>query len=251
MRVALLEKIPLAMQTLGLRFARPAEFAAFKPGQYLVMTLEIPQPDVKGKIRSFSIASSPTEPDSLLVATRESGSTFKQTLAALTRESAVEIKGPVGRFVLEENAARPVVMIAGGIGITPFRSMIRYATDRGLPIPITLLYSNRMPEMITFRDDFDRWQITNPNLRIIYTLDSPPSSWAGQTGLINAEFLRKHVGDTGQSVYYVCGPPGMVDVMLATLKNDLGLPPEQVKFERFVGYATVNLCDACEIPLAQ
>src|SRR5262245_13357520 len=135
----------VADRTMAFQFARPAEFA-FRAGQYMQITLmNPPETDVEGNVRTFSIASAPHE-ERLMIATRLRGSAFKHVLQTMPLHSEVSIEGPYGDFRLHTKAARPAVFLAGGIGITPFRSMIVHAAKERLPHQIVLFYSNRRPE---------------------------------------------------------------------------------------------------------
>jgi glycine betaine catabolism B len=117
-------------------------------------------------MRSFSIASSPTEKDFILVSTRIRDTPFKKRLANLDKGALVKITAPLGKFVLSENYSTPVVLLSGGIGVTPFRSMIKYATDKQLPIKIVMFDSNRNQDNILYKEEFDKCVNTNKNLRL-------------------------------------------------------------------------------------
>ena len=209
---------------------KPAEPVAFRPGQHLVMFLDVPQ----DRVRDFSIASSPID-EFLLVATkfREPLSQFKQRMAQLKPGDEVEIKAAFGKFMLQDDMSVPAVLLAGGIGITPFISLIKYCTDRKLPLGITLLYSNRAPDDIAFRRELEEWARINQNFRLISTI-TDDASWPGQKGRIDEAMIRNYVQDLN-SIFYICGPPGMVDGMTALLKG-MHIPDDRVRIEKFTGY---------------
>ncbi len=214
---------------ITLKFLKPQ--IDYKAGQYLMYSLPVEDP--KGNIRPFSLASSPTE-DFLLFTTKLTGSVFKNTLATLKKGDVINARGPFGKFVLENSPKH--LMIAGGIGITPFRSMIKYAVDTKTKQQITLLYSNKIPEEIAYRDELEKWQKQNKFLRVIQTITRPEESneqWSGRTGRIDDALIKEH--SDVDTMFYVCGPPGMVDAMLELLKQ-IGIPEERIRLERFAGY---------------
>lgn len=211
----------------------PREAFARKPGQYLMMKLDVTDP--RGPYRSFTIASSPTE-DSVTIATRVIGrSPFKHKLASLEPFASVAAKGPLGKFTLHDESSLRAVFVVGGIGITPARSMMRYATDERLPMDLLLLYSARSEEEIAFRGELDGLAAQNPRLRIVYTLTRAGNAWNGARGHIDRELLRREAGDLADAVFYVSGRPSFVtDVRTAVM--ELGVPRERVLSEQFPGY---------------
>lgn len=223
-------------------FEKPRGFT-YKAGQYMYWTLpELKYPDSRGSIRHFTLSSSPTE-DFLSITIRireESG--YKKTLDEAQPDYEVIARGPEGVFILEdENTTLPQIMIAGGIGITPFRSMAKYAADKGLPIPIHIIYSNSIPEEIAFRKEFDELMVKNPNLKITHTVTKPEESkepWTGFTGRINEELIRKLIPDTRHlksGIFWLCGPPPMVSALEEVLEK-LQVPQDKIKIEKFTGY---------------
>jgi glycine betaine catabolism B len=141
----------------------------YKAGQFAVIDLGTKE-DPKGPMRSFTMASSPTEKDFILVSTRIRDTPFKKRLANLDLGTLVKITAPLGKFILSEDYSRSVVLLSGGIGVTPFRSMIKYAADKQLPINIMLFDSNRNQGNILYKEEFDKCVNANKNLKIIYTL---------------------------------------------------------------------------------
>lgn len=210
----------------------------YHAGQYVGVTLDVAQPDEKGNVRAFSLASSPTEKGKLMIAARERKSTFKQAFFGLKPGDKVKVSGPFGRLALHENYHREAVMLCGGIGITPLRSMIMYATDGKLPLKITLFYSNRTPEEIAFKSELDELQRRNKNLSVIYMVTRPEEAalpWDGKVGRIDSELVKEYVADMKEAIFYVCGPPAMVKEMLEML-SVFSIPVERIRFENFTGY---------------
>ncbi len=213
---------------------QPESPLSFRAGQYLRYTLPHAAPDTRGISRSFSIASSPDEPF-LRLTTRLSAppSTFKAALARLQPGAIVDASGPLGNFVYSESDV-PVVFIAGGIGITPMRSILGDLASRKVRIRSTLLYSSATQD-IPFRTWLDALTADWPELQVIYTVTRPGAEWEGPTGRIDAAFVKHHVPNLARSFFLVSGPTPLVDSMRATLA-DIGVDPGRVKYEAFPGY---------------
>jgi len=208
----------------------------YRPGQYALVKLDQVQ-DPRGPQRQFTLSSSPTEDGFVAITTRLTGSPFKERLAALRAGEEAELRAAMGVFTLENG--RPAVMLAGGIGITPFRSMIRYAADRGLDLPLALLYSCRTPDEIAFKTELDEVARTHRNLRLMYTVTRPDRSsaaWDGRTGRFGAREVRDAANGLGQALYYVCGSGAMVDGATRMLAEELRIAPDDVRSEDFPGY---------------
>ena len=201
----------------------------YKPGQYFIMELGIDDPE---NTRPLSIASSPTE-DFLLFSTKISQTMFKQRFDSLKAGDKVKLKGPMGIFTLKEEA-KEIVFLGGGIGITPFRDMIKYATDKKLSIKMTLLYSNKTSSDICYRDEWEVFQKQNPHLNVVNTI-TDDASWQGRKGRINEAMIRESYSDLNNTLFYICGPPKMVDAMQGILK-EMSIPAQNIKIEKFAGY---------------
>ncbi|HEV8405489.1 MAG TPA: Rieske 2Fe-2S domain-containing protein [Nitrososphaera sp.] len=211
----------------------------FSAGQFGYFKLEGVKNDPRGPIRHFSFASSPTEEEYLMISTRIRDTPYKKKLASLEIGSPIQTWGPQGEFVLHDDNSKPAVFLSGGIGVTPFRSMIKYATDKHLPMKIVMFDSNRDERNILYRHEFDRWASQNRNLNVIYTVtDQNPSVWTGEKGRINKEMINRHANEEtlAKSIFYVCGPPAMLDAMHRLLQKDLQIPKERIKIEEFTGY---------------
>lgn len=238
-KVKLRDKREEARETKTFILERPQGFS-YVAGQYAFFTVpELLIPDERGDTRHFTLSSSPTE-DFLSFTTRmrkESG--FKQTLDQLELGTKLMMRGPNGVFVLEnESEQKEQVMIAGGIGITPYRSIIRYVADKNLSVPIHLICSNSLPEDIAFKDEFDTIVKNHENIKISYTVSRPEESkvgWDGLTGRIDEKMLGKLVPDLDQPTFWLCGPPGMVQA-LEELLDQLRVPADNIRVERFTGY---------------
>lgn len=215
----------------------------YTAGQFAFFDIGGVNNDPKGPIRHFTFSSSPTE-DFIMITTRIRDSPYKQRLSSLQEGVKVKVRGPEGKFVLHEDYSKPAIFLSGGIGVTPFRSMIKYVTDKQLPIKIMMFDSNRNEQNILFKDEFDEWAGKNKNLKIVYTVsdedgrNSSSSPWTGEHGRINKEMLNKYLNndELQHSVFYVCGPPAMLNAMKSLLENELNITKERIKVEEFTGY---------------
>jgi len=212
-------------------------FPDYLAGQFAFFPLDGVNNDSKGPVRHFSLASSPTE-DAIIISTRIRGTLYKQRLASLDVGAKVRVSKPQGNFTLHEGNEKPAVFLSGGIGVTPFRSMVKYATDKRLPLQITVFDSNRNEDNILYKQEFDRWAQENSNLKIIYTVtDEAKSGWKGEQGRIDRAMVERHLGksDLGSAIFYICGPPGMLKAMQELLQG-MQVPEERIKIEEFTGY---------------
>ena len=234
----------VAERTLEMHFEKPAGFA-FKAGQFMDLTLiDPPETDAEGNTRGFSISSAPDDPE-LTFTTRLRDTAFKRAVAKIPLGTAVAFDGPFGSLTLHHDASRPAVLLAGGIGITPFRSIIRRAAHEKLPHRIVLFYSNRRPEDAPFIDELRALTRENPNFTFVPTMTGMAAShspWTGETSLVDIEMIRKYVpGDESAGkrptspIYYIAGPPGMVTA-LRTMLNDSGIDDDDIRVEEFSGY---------------
>lgn len=230
-------KTEVAEGTMAFLFEKPKDFQ-FEPGQFVDLTLiDPPENDAEGSSRSFSIASAPHEED-LMFATRMRDTAFKRVLRTLPLGTELQMEGPFGMMTLDKAESRPAVFLAGGIGITPFRSMIHEASKQKWPRPLWLFYSNRRPEDAPFLSELWEIQKNNPSYKLIATLTEPEKSrqtWAGETGYIKIAMLAKHLGELNGAIYYTAGPPAMVAAMLEMLGKG-GVQMSHIRTEEFSGY---------------
>jgi ferredoxin-NADP reductase len=235
-RIALIGSEEVAEGTRAFHFTKPAGFA-FAPGQFANFSLLDPaETDAAGMQRSFSIASAPWESE-IMIATRMRPSAFKRTLAALPAGTSLEMDGPYGELVQEDDGRR-AVFLAGGIGITPFLSMLRDAAHHGKDRAITLVYGNRTPEASAFLAELDALAGRLPGLRLVNCMSEPEKSargWTGETGFVDDKLLARHIADPPGATWYVVGPPGMTAAMRDVLLN-LGVDDGAVRVEDFAGY---------------
>ena len=236
MRAQIKVKQEVAKQTLLVVFDLLGEEVDFRPGQYFWVELpNIGYEDERGLRRHISIVTSPNERGVLGLATRLRDTAFKKTLAELDVGAEVDVEEPKGDFSLPMETDRPYAFIAGGIGITVFRSMLRYIVEEGLPHRVTLVYSNRDRESTAFFDELQAMDRENENIRVVFVMTDDPE-WEGERRRVDADVLGVHLeGELGDYVYIAAGPPGMVDAMESVL-SEAGVPEEQVLVQRFAGY---------------
>jgi glycine betaine catabolism B len=218
----------------------------YTAGQFAFFDIGGVYNDPKGPIRHFTISSSPTE-NFIMFSTRIRDSPYKKRLSTLEKGAKVKVRGPEGQFVLRQDYSKPAVFLSGGIGVTPFRTMIKYATDKQLPVKITMFDSNRNINNILFKKEFDEWANRNKNLKIIYTVseeeedrqhDQSSSSWKGEYGRIDKAMILKYLdtNELNNSIFYICGPPSMLKAMQNLLQEGLEISKERIKVEEFTGY---------------
>lgn len=236
-KVALKQRREVADGTMAFYFSKPPGFT-FKPGQFCDFTLvDPPETDAEGNVRAFSIASAPHE-EELVIATRMRDTAFKRVLRTMPLGTEIQIEGPMGNLILHNNAARPGVFLTGGIGITPFRSLVLHAAKNALPHSLFLFYSNRRPEDAAFLEELEVVQKQNPKYRFIGTMtraDQSKRHWQGETGYIRREMLQKFLPDLTNPIYYIAGPPAMVAAM-RTMLNETGVNDDDIRTEEFAGY---------------
>ena len=199
---------------------------SFKAGQNVDMTLSsLAYPDEgKGKMRTFSLSSPPSQAPLFTIATRMSDSAFKKTLIELPIDTQIEITNPGGQFTLPKSAEFPLVFIAGGIGITPFMSIVQDATERTLPHKIILIYSNRSEATAAYLPELRAAAQANPNFTLIENY-----------GPLTPELVKERTAALSTPTYYTAGPPGMVGMVKETLKG-LGVSDDDILVEEFAGY---------------
>jgi ferredoxin-NADP reductase len=236
MRAKIKEKREVAKGTLMVVFDLLGEEVDFRAGQYFWVTLlDPPYDDERGPRRHISVVTSPNERGVLGLCTRLRDTAFKRSLAELPIGTDVDVEEPKGNFLLPEETDRPYVFIAGGIGITVFRCMLRYIAEEGLPHRVTLVYSNRDRESTAFLDELTELEQLNPNFRLVLTM-TDDAGWDGESRRIGADLLRDHLGDDlGSFWYMVAGPPAMAEAIVETL-GTAGIPEEQIQVGRFSGY---------------
>jgi ferredoxin-NADP reductase len=226
----------VADRTMAFRFAKPADWT-YRAGQFVDITLlDPPETDAEGNTRGFSISSAPSE-DVIMITTRLRDTAFKRVLQAMPLGTPVKIEGPFGDLRLH-HADRPAVVLTGGIGITPFRSiLLETIRTGGLPYPVVVLYANRRPQDAAFLAELRALAEQDANLRFVPTMSALDASdtWDGERGHIDASMLGRHLEGVTNAIYYLTGPPGMVQG-LRTMLVDAGVDEDDTRTEEFTGY---------------
>ncbi len=211
---------------------------AYRPGQYMEWTLGHAKSDSRGNRRYFTLASSPTEKDIRLgVKFYDNSSSFKKALHEMKEGGTIIASQLSGEFILPRDVDQKLVFIAGGIGITPFRSMVKYLLDKKEKRDITLLYSNTYVENIMYKDIFDTAH-RELGIKTIYTLteeDGMPKDWGGARGKITADMIKKEVPDYQDCLFYISGPHAMVTAFEDVLKA-MGVLSSKIKVDFFPGF---------------
>ena len=231
------EKIKIANDTFDFIFHTNKKFS-FKPGEYMEWTLSHKSPDTRGNRRYFTLASSPTESEVRLgIKFYDKPSSFKNNLLSLPVGGEVVASGRAGDFTLPADTTQGLVFIAGGIGITPFRSMIQYLLDRKEVRNITLLYSNKTISDIAYRDIWGQAE-KELGIKTIYVITNTDELVESgmRSGFIDEKFIKKEVPDYMDKIFYISGPHSMVDAFEKTLKI-MGVPNKNIKIDFFPGYA--------------
>ncbi|WP_053005805.1 FAD-dependent oxidoreductase [Kiloniella spongiae] len=236
-KIKLLSREMIADNTMAFNISKPEGFE-HKAGQWIRLSLVDPVvTDDKGGSRELSIVSAPQEPH-ITLATRVSDSAFKQYLKGLPEGTELAIAGPNGSFTLDEDPARQAVFIVGGIGITPFMSIIRHITYAGLPHNIIVFYSNRNPNAAAFLSELEDLERANPNFRLVKIMtdfQAENNQWDGETDLINHEMLARYISNLKEPIYYCVGPTSMV-LSTKEILDSIGVPRQNLVFEKFNGY---------------
>lgn len=222
--------------TLAFRFSRPAGFA-FKAGQAIDLVFPGEGSDAPDERHAFSLVGAPFE-DGLTVATRMRDSAFKRALGKLAVGGHAAGDGPFGSFTLHGDPSRDAVFIAGGIGITPFMSILRQAFRDAPARRFALVYSNHRPEDAAFLDELQRLERSSDHFRLVATMTDMSRSgrpWRGETGRVDAALISRARAGLHNPVYYVVGPPAMVGAVRGVLQS-AGVADDDIRDEAFFGY---------------
>lgn len=236
--LTLKEKIKLSPDIYDFVFNKNSNFS-FSPGQYLEWTLGLNNPDSRGNRRYFTIASSPKE-ETLRIGVKfyENSSSFKKKLLSLSIQDKVLAGSLSGDFTLPKDESVKLVFIAGGIGITPFRSIVKHLLDENKKLDIVIFYSNKFFGEIVYKDIFDK-AFESLGIKTIYNLtdvDNIPKNWNGEVGRLNNQTIKNNVPDFKKSLFYLSGPHNMVSGFEEVL-HDMGVPNSKIKKDFFPGYA--------------
>ncbi|MBI2031361.1 MAG: RnfABCDGE type electron transport complex subunit D [Candidatus Levybacteria bacterium] len=231
------EKIKISPEVIDFSFVPDKKFT-FIPGQYMEWTLPHKNIDGRGNRRFFTIASSPGENYIHLgVKFSQDGSSFKRALSSIEKTDTIVASQIAGEFTLPQDANLKLVFIAGGIGITPFRSIIKFLIDTNSRRRITLFYANKISSEIMYEDVFDRAE-SQLGIKIVYTLtdtENVPKDWKGKIGRIDENMIKKEVPDYKNHYFYLSGPHEMIKSFEKILTN-MGIDRKMIKTDYFPGY---------------
>ena len=226
MKLKIIEKREEVNNCFSLILEKPDGFF-FYPGQFLDIELDAKVTDGRGKVRAFTIASSPTE-NFLMVTSQKGISDYKKYMENLKPGDSISASHPAGTFILDEN--EPAVFLAGGIGITPFRSMLKYAVDNNLTTSITLIYSNSSDNFL-FRDELHIWQKQLKDIRIYYV----STKKEGRLNKNSLELLINRKSLIINPIYYIAGSQSMIYDFSKSLA-ELGVDETNIRTDAFDGY---------------
>lgn len=233
----LAQKLTWGPHTKDFVFALDHKFK-YKPGQYMEWTLPHEEPDNRGSRRYFTLASSPTE-DNLRLGVKfyARGSSFKQAMWSMDKDTPIAAGQLGGDFTLPDDNTRKLAFIAGGIGITPFRSMLKYLVDTGDKRSVSVLYSERDPAELAYHDVLSAAR-QELGAKIVYTLTSgkvkPPAGM--RTGYITARMIAAEIPDYNERLFYISGSHSLVNSVQKDL-HSLGVQAHNIKTDFFPGYA--------------
>ena len=235
--IRLMKREEVAEGTMAFYFSRPSGFQ-FRAGQAIDLTLiDPPKTDAEGDVRTFTIASAPFD-EHLMIATRQRDSAYYHVLRDALGGRELKMDGPSGSFNLHKNEAKPAVFLAGGIGITPFLSIVRQTVKDGQRRSLYLFYSNRRPEDSPFLGTLGEASTNDSGFHFIPTMTAMEKSrrrWTGETGLIDRGMLLRHIPELQGPIYYLAGPPAMVTAMRHMLTS-AAVDEDDIRTEEFSGY---------------
>jgi len=203
----------------------------YRAGQFLCVWLKA---DTELK-RYLSISSSPTEEGYIEFTKKITESEFSKALNRLKVGDPVKVQYPFGKFVLDDTYTK-VAFISGGIGITPIRSICKFAVDKNIGTDIMLIYANRTLDDIAFREDFNQMQKQYQKLRVIHVLSEPSEGFLSRAGMVNNQIIKEEIPDYRERRFYLCGPPAMVETMKKILRAELVVREADIVTENFTGY---------------
>ncbi len=236
MRVGLKERRLEAKGVISFVFDLGGQPFEYRPGQYVFCELDtLNFPDERGNRRHFTISSSPTEKGIVMFTTKIRGSGFKETLQHAPLGYEVSLGNPLGNFVVPERETRHHIFVAGGIGITPYRSILRYALDAKKPIDALMLYFNHSSNDIVFRQELEEIAGRMPTFSLVHVLSDPEPGWKGERGRLNEALLRKSAPDLSRQLFWISGPPSMATAYRELIRQS-GVGDESIRTDSFSGY---------------
>lgn len=226
----------VAKDTYTFYFDRTQVKYDFLAGQYNRVNLPIENPDERGSSRYFTVSSSPTDLTFLTITTKIIQSSFKHRLNSLAPGEKMTFFGPLGTMYQSESDLTPKIFLAGGIGITPAHSMLRFMDAKKLSLDFTLFVSFSFKEEVIFYDELKEIEEHNSNVKTVFTLTKEENLYSGfEKGRIDDKMIKKYVQGYKSSRFLITGPPAMVQAMFETI-SAMGILEENIKTENFTGY---------------
>lgn len=235
-KIPFLKKEQLTKDTYSFYFKRTKESRDFVAGQYFDIKLKIRNADERGDARTFTCASSPTEKDYYMITTRVIESSFKKALLKLKEGDMVQFNGPWDDLNFDESEIMPQVFLAGGIGVTPFHSIIKYSLDKKIDLSMMLFVSWAAYDEMIYDDFFRSAEKKLKDFKYIPTItQNSPSDWTGETGRISERTIKSYIKRVRNYKYRITGPQGLVKAM-KELCFQMNVPKENIIAEEFEGY---------------
>ncbi len=236
-QMTLVDRQRIARDTMAFWFDSNGASFEFRAGQHADFVFTHPcEGSESDNSRTFSLASSPHDKGLVMIAMRMRKTAFKSALKAAALGTKFIVSRPRGSFTLHRDVTRPAVFLAGGIGITPIRSILQWATQERLPHKLYLFYSNREADDAAFIEELESMTVQNPNFTLIPTVTGHKTlAWPYEKGHINREMLTRYLLGLEGPIYYIAGPSGMVTAMTSLL-NSSGVSDDDMKTEEFGDY---------------
>jgi ferredoxin-NADP reductase len=247
-QMSLVDRQRVARDTMAFWFEANGAGFEFRAGQHADFVFTRPcMGSESDNSRTFSFASSPHDQEPVMIAMRMRKTAFKSALKAVDRGTKFIVSRPRGSFTLHRDITKPAVFLAGGIGITPIRSILQWAAQEHLPHKLYLFYSNREADDAAFIEEFESMSAHNPNFTFIPTITGDRTiAWPYEKGHINREMLTRYLLGLNRSVYYIAGPSGMVTAM-TNLLNASGISDDDIRTEEFGDYKLYQNPVQCDL----
>lgn len=231
--IRFIEKKLVAKDKIAFVFDAKGSGFTFEAGQYAYFTLSSAMfDDDKGHSRPLSIANAPSIDERLTIVVREGNSAYSQNLMALKESDTVFVSHALGGMKLPEDKLIPIVIIAGGTGITPVRSIMEEQINKSSKRNILVIYANNSPAESAFINDFRNWEKLNRGLRFVPVFDdAKDAEGVFEEGFVTLEIMKKHIMNFGENFYYLFGPPPMVESLKQILESS-GVESDRVFWER-------------------
>jgi len=239
--MTLVDRQRIARGTMTFWFDTNGSDYDFRAGQHADFAFMHPSVRDEGdNSRTFSLANSPHDSGLVMIAMRMRETRFKTALISAALGTKFRVSRPRGSFTLHKDSARPAVFLAGGIGITPVRSILDWATQERMPHKLYLFYSNREAVDAAFLEELETLAARNPGFTLIPTITRLTySAWRHETGRIDREMLSRYLPGLNTPVFYVAGPSGMVAAMSELLRSS-GVSEDDMRTEEFGDYAVTE-----------